>query len=206
MDFIHQLGAFSYLGVFVIGLLANMIIPVPEEVTLVTLGYLSATGVFHVVLIIPLLISGLLLSDLLMYFLSRKGSSITQKFYYRFFESQFSFLQNLDEKQLEKIIIFSRFFAFFRFLAPFLGGMYALSLRRFIQLEIMSITLYTTLYVGIGYYLRNQVEKIISGVNIVEHVIVAFVLLGALSLLFVWLRNYFMQNTKLFRNTFKDKN
>jgi membrane protein DedA with SNARE-associated domain len=190
----------------VIGLLANMIIPVPEEVTLVTLGYLSATGVFHVVLIIPLLISGLLLSDLLIYFLSRKGSSITQKFYYRFFESQFSFLQNLDEKQLEKIIIFSRFFAFFRFLAPFLGGMYALPLQRFIQLEIMSITLYTTLYVGIGYYLRNQVEKIISGVNIVEHVIVAFVLLGVLSLLFVWLRNYFMQNTKLFRNTFKDKN
>lgn len=202
MELIQQLGAFSYLGVFVIGLLANMIIPVPEEITLVTLGYLSATGVFHVVLIIPLLVAGLLLSDLLIYTLSKKGSNITKKFYYKFFESQFSFLQDLDTKQLERIIIFSRFFAFFRFLAPFLGGMYRVPLRRFLHLEIMSITLYTTVYVGLGYYLRNQVEKIISGVNIIEHVVVAVGVLILVSLFFVWLRKYFMENTQVF-NRFK---
>ena len=197
MEIIQQLGALSYLGVFIIGLLANLIIPVPEEVSLITLGYLSGIGAFHIVFVIPLIIIGLLINDLLIYWLSKKGSNITQTFYNKFFASQFQFLQNIDNDRLEKIILFSRFFAFFRFLAPFLGGMYKIPIRRFIYLEILSISMYSTIYLFLGFFLHNQVEKIILGVNTIEHIILGLFLLIGASILFTWLKQYFTKNVGL---------
>lgn len=197
MEIIQQLGALSYLGVFIIGLLANIVIPVPEEVSLITLGYLSGIGAFHIILVVPLIVIGLLISDLLIYWLSKKGSKITQTFYHKFFASQFQFLQNIDNERLEKIILFSRFFAFFRFLAPFLGGMYKVPVRRFIYLEVLSISLYSSVYLFLGFFLRNQVEKIISGVNIIEHVVLGLFLLVGATALFTWLKQYFTKNVGL---------
>jgi membrane-associated protein len=203
MELIQQLGAYSYLGVFIIGLLANMVIPVPEEVSLLTLGYLSGTGVFTVFFVIPLLILGLLLSDTFLYYLSRRGSRITTNFYKKFFESRFDFLKDMNNDRLEKIIIFSRFFAFFRFLAPFLAGMHKVPFKRFIYLEVISITLYTSIYVFLGYYLQNQVERIISGVNILGHIISGVVILVLASIVFRYLKKYLIDHIGLFRERLK---
>lgn len=196
------MGAFSYIGVFIVALLANIVIPVPEEVSLITLGYLAGIGMFHIVLVIPIVILGLLISDLLIYFLSKKGSKITEKFYHKFFASQFQFLQNMDNGRLEKIILFSRFFAFFRFLAPFLGGMYKMPARRFIYLETISIAVYAGIYLLIGFFLRNQVEKIISGINVVEHIILGVFLMIGISILFIWLKRFFTKHLGLIQKDF----
>jgi membrane protein DedA with SNARE-associated domain len=203
MEIIQQLGGYSYLGVFVVGLLANLIIPVPEEVSLLTIGYLSGTGVFSVFIVIPILITGLLINDVFLYFLSKKGSRFTTQFYKKFFESRFDFLKEIDNNRVEKIILFSRFFAFFRFLAPFLAGIHNIGFKRFVYLEICSITLYTSIYVFLGYYLRNQIEKIISGVNMVGHIISGIIILVLFSILFNYLKKYLIQHVGFFRENQK---
>ncbi len=64
----------SYLGIFGISLLANMIVPVPEEVFLLALGYLVAKGFFHPVVIVGIVIVGFMISDTVLFFLARKGN------------------------------------------------------------------------------------------------------------------------------------
>lgn len=188
MEMIQQLGALSYLGVFIIALLANMVIPVPEEITLLTLGYLSATGAFHVVLIIPIIMLGLFASDCILYALSYRGSKFIKKFYDKIFHD--TDMLDMSGKSLERTILFSRFLAYLRFLAPFLSGYHKFTFKRFFQLEMMSLVIYVTLYIMLGYFLRNQLERMFTGINTIEHVLAIIGILLLIGIVFFILKKY----------------
>lgn len=188
MELIQQLGALSYIGVFIIALLANMVIPVPEEITLLTLGYLSATGAFHVVLIIPIIMLGLFLSDCVIYFFSYRGSKFIKKFYDKIFHD--TDILDMSGKSLERTILFSRFLAYLRFLAPFLSGYHKFSLKRFFKLEMISLVLYVTIYIMLGYFLRNQIERMFTGINKIEHVLAVIGILLLIGVIFFLLKKY----------------
>lgn len=192
MEFIHQLGGLSYLGVFGISLLANAILPFPEEITLLSLGYLAGIGVFHFGFLIPICILGLLISDTVLYKLSYHGSSFTTKLYEKLFASRFDFLNNLSGERLERVILISRFMVYFRFLAPFLSGYYKLSFKRFLSYEISALSVYVSLYILIGFFLRNQLERVILGIGVVQNIIIAILILAIVFVVFRSLKRYFM--------------
>jgi membrane protein DedA with SNARE-associated domain len=81
MEFIHQLGGLSYLGVFGVAMLAMIVLPFPEEITLLSFGYLAGTGVFHWALLIPMCMAGLFVVILVFISWHVRGSKITTKAY-----------------------------------------------------------------------------------------------------------------------------
>ncbi len=196
MEFIHQLGGLSYLGVFGISLIATVILPFPEEITLLSLGYLAGVGVFHLGLLIPICMLGLFLSDYCIYLLAYNGSKIVTGFYNRMFASKFDFLNHLSGNRLDRFIIFSRFLIYFRFLSPFLAGYYRYTFKKFIRNETISLSVYVSLFLFLGFFLRNRLERVLAGVGVVQNIIGSVIIILAAVFVFKALRTYMLKTDK----------
>ncbi len=172
---ISELGALSYLGIFGVSLLANMVIPVPEEVVLLALGYLAGIGVVNGLVLVPIVIMGLLISDSVIYYLSKKGNKLINGIYNKFFSRRLESKREWLSLHIEKVIFFSRFLIQLRFLGPFLAGQEKVSWKKFLKYELAALVLYVPLLIWIGFYFRNRVEFIISGVNAIKNAVLIFI-------------------------------
>lgn len=168
---IQHLETLSYVGIFIVAIIANVIIPVPEEVILLALGYIAGTGTLNGFIIIPVVILGSVLSDVAMYKLSKSGNRFVMYFYKKFFSRKLEEKRAWLEEHVYKVIFFSRFLVQLRFLGPFFAGQVKVPLREFLRYDIFALIIYVPLYVGVGWYFRNRIEFIVSGVNIVRNVI-----------------------------------
>jgi len=70
---------FGYIGILLWFLTFDQLIPIPEEVSLPIVGYLSAHQVFNPIIAGVFCLSGFLIVDTIYFFLSRKGSSWIKK-------------------------------------------------------------------------------------------------------------------------------
>ncbi len=170
-EVINQLGALSYGGIWIVSFLSNIVIPIPEEIVLLALGYLSGTGAINGYIVIPIIVSALLLNDLLLFLLSKHGSKFTNFLYTRFFakrlEQNGNFLNNISTR---KIIFFSRFLMQLRFLGPFLAGTRGIDKKYFLKYNLLALMIYVPLYVGLGWYFHSRVLLIIKDVGIAKNI------------------------------------
>ncbi len=169
-EIISKLGTLSYGGVFVLSLLANVVIPVPEEVALLAIGYATRAAGLSLVLIIPIVMIGLLVSDLVLYYFSRKGNKLITAFYNRIFKNRLAGHKQWLEDNVTKVIFFSRFLVQLRFLGPFFAGQTKVSWKRFVVYELAALIIYVPLVVGIGSIFHKSIENIIDGINVVRNI------------------------------------
>ncbi len=179
-DLIKQLGNLSYFGILGVSIIANVIVPFPEEIVLLGLGYLAGTGRVHLLILMPIVISGLLLSDVVMFTLSKKGNRLVKKFYEKIFSKKLEPRREWLETHIDKVIFFSRFLVQLRFLGPFLAGQMHITLKRFLKYEIAALLIYVPLYLWVGFYFRNRIEFIASGIGAVKNIILIAVGIGIL--------------------------
>lgn len=170
-DILGQLNALSYGGLWVVSFLSNAIIPVPEEITLLSFGYLAGTGKVDILFLIPIAISGLLTSDIIVYTLSKKGSRLVISIYEKFFAKK---IENHSESwfdiNLTKIVFFSRFLVQLRFIGPFLAGQKNMPLKKFISYDLLALSLYVPIYILLGKYFHSRVQSIINDVNVLRNI------------------------------------
>jgi membrane protein DedA with SNARE-associated domain len=163
------IGSLSYEGIFGISLLSNVIIPIPEEAILLMLGYASRENGASFFLVVTIVMSGLLMSDLIMYGLSRKGNRFILMFYKKFFSKRLDDRRAWFEKNIESVIFFSRFLLQLRFLGPFLAGQSRVSLRKFLTFELAALVIYVPLVIEAGWYFHRHIQNIMDGINILRN-------------------------------------
>ena len=182
---ISQIGSLSYIGIFITSFLANVVVPVPEEVILVIFGYLSKVHPsLPLIYLIPIVIFGVLLSDIVMYMLARSNNKIVTFFYNKLFAHLFS-LENKEwiKQHIRKIIFFSRFMVQFRFLGPFFAGQQKTPFKTFLLYDFLAVSIYIPLYIIIGRFFYTKLNLIIYNVNIVKNIVlILFVGLLVISL------------------------
>ena len=81
---------FSYLGIFIAAIFSGYIIPIPEEVLLLTLGYISSTGYIQLIPLISLILVAFILSDYLVYRLTLQNNKYVDKFVQEVLNIKFS--------------------------------------------------------------------------------------------------------------------
>ncbi len=180
---ISNLGALSYVGIFGISILANVIIPVPEEVVILAIGYVARVSLnINVFTVVPVVILGLLVSDVGMYYLAKKGARPVLYFYNKFFSKRVASRRLWLESHIEKVIFFSRFMVQLRFIGPFMAGQMKVPLKKFLTYELLALVIYVPLLVWAGWYFRNRFEQITGGISMARNVILMIV--GILLLVF----------------------
>jgi membrane protein DedA with SNARE-associated domain len=173
---IEFVGGLSYVGLGVTGFLAQAIIPVPEEVVLIALGYLLSVGDLTWYFAFPAIIIGVLLGDLAIFLLSYHGNK-SLRFTY---EKIFSHIVPIDEpfirRHVKTIIVVSRFVIHLRFLGPFFAGYIKTPIKTFIAYDFPAAVVYAIGYIGIGMFFSQKIDMILSGVNLLKNIV--FVIVG----------------------------
>lgn len=170
-EILKQIAALSYAGIFGTSFLANIVVPVPEEVVILAIGYVAGTGTINFWITLPIVIAGMLLSDIIMFSLSLHGNKIVRTVYDKFFAKIVPMNQEFVEKHITKIIFVSRFLVNLRFIGPFLAGQAKVSYKRFILIDGAAIIIYATTLLWAGHYFSERIEGIFNGVGIFKNVL-----------------------------------
>jgi membrane-associated protein len=194
-EIIKEISALSYLGMWLVSVLANVVIPVPEEIILLAFGYLAGTPAINGFILVPLVISGLLTSDTLMYLFSRRGNKILSTFYDKMFARQLGKgkRQEWVDRNLNKAVFFSRFMLQLRFLGPFLAGQKKMSFKMFFSLDLLALVVYVPIYMALGWYFHSRIDDIVEKINAVKNAVIIILSILALFWLMRFLRNLFLK-------------
>ncbi len=188
-----QLGTLSYVGIFGVSLLANVFIPVPEEIVVLAIGYAAGTGHINGYVVVPIIILGLLISDTAIYFLAKNRNKFITGFYNKLFANRAESKRDWINSHIEHVIFFSRFLMQLRFLGPFFAGQTKTSLRKFYTYELAALVLYVPFLVWAGGYFQNRINEIVNGIGLVRNIVVIIIGIILLFSLFRFINNKFIR-------------
>lgn len=178
---IAQVSSLSYLGIFILALLANFVVPVPEEVILLSIGYVLGMGKLSWVGVLVIVFAGLFISDMVLYELSYRGNRFVVLIYEKYFSKLVPFTEQFIRTHIRKIVVVSRFLVQLRFLSPFFAGYTKMDRRKYMLFDSLALIVYVPLYLFIGFYFRNRFEDIVSGIGEFKNILLILI---ALVLLF----------------------
>ena len=191
-EIIAQVGAMSYLGIFGISFLANIFVPVPEEIVILAIGYVAGTGNINVWISIPVVIFGALCCDILMFALSRRNNPIVKGFYDKFFSKIFPISDEFLQSHVTKITFFARFLVQLRFLGPFLAGQAHMTWKKFLALDTLALVIYVSALIWVGDYFQDRIETIFDGINQFKNIMLILVGIAVLWFLGQFLKKLFL--------------
>ncbi len=186
----------SYLGIFGISFLANVVVPVPEEVVILAIGYVAGTGAINFWITLPVVILGALASDAIMFSLSKNNNRFIKAFYHRFFAKIFPIDIDFLRVHSSKVVFISRFLVQLRFLGPFIAGQSQVSWKRFLTWELLALLVYVPILMWAGHYFEHRIDSVFDGVNTVKNILLAVLALGIVWSLTKLVRNYFLNTLK----------
>lgn len=182
---------FPYLGLFALLVLGGIGFPFPEDTTLILCGFLIFNDVvkpLHAGLVVY---SGVLLSDLFLYFVGRKYGRmiVTHKRFQKIISPEkLSLLEEKFNKRGVLLLLFGRHFVGLRAQILLTAGVMRMSSIKFLTIDAVSASLTIAFMVGAGYMGGNSLQIILKDVTRVEHVAIFLaVTFLALYLLFRYL-------------------
>lgn len=174
-EIIRHVGALSYFGIFGTAFIANIVVPVPEEVVILAIGYVVGAGTMNFWIVLPIVIMGMLLSDVIMFGLSLHGNKIVRTVYDKFFAKIVPMNDEFITRHIRKIVFVSRFLVNLRFIGPFLAGQAKMSYKKFILIDGAAIIIYASALLWAGHYFSARIESIFSGAETLKNVILVII-------------------------------
>lgn len=193
---IEQVRALSYVGLFGISMIANIVVPVPEEIVILAIGYAIGLGHFSFFPTLGIVILGTFIIDLVMFFLSRTNNRFVVGFYEKVFSRLFPINRDFLTKHAEKLIFFSRFLVQLRFLGPFIAGQVRVSWKKFCAYDFAAVVVYISGLLFAGMYFAKRIERIFEGVHQARNIILMIAGLMVLWSIGKIVRNKFLEYVK----------
>ena len=187
LDLGEVLNHWGYVAVFLLIILGNVGLPIPEESILAAAGYLVWRGQLRFSVILILGIVGAAAGDNLGYWIGRRYGRVAVERYSRRLLMNPERLQTLGcfvMKHGFLGVFAARFIPGLRFLASPLAGAAGLPVRSFVMANMLGALAYVPYVVGIGYAvgygLGTYVERVRHVVGEVEAIIlITVIILGA---------------------------
>jgi membrane protein DedA with SNARE-associated domain len=187
LDLGEVINHWGYFAVFLLIILGNVGLPIPEESILAFAGYLVWRGQLHFSVILVIGIVGAAAGDNLGYWIGRRYGRVAVERYSRRILMNPERLQTLGcfvMKHGFLGVFAARFIPGLRFLAGPLAGAAGLPVRSFVMANMLGALVYVPYAVGIGYAvgygLGTYVERVRHVVGEVEYIIlITVIILGA---------------------------
>lgn len=167
---------FSYFGIFLL-LVVIALLPIPEEIVLLLLGYFAGFGFADLDKILIISVLGVIVGDNLVYFLSRKGRKYFYKIKHRVAPKKFLKYESLMKEHSGKTIFLLRFILGLRFFGPFMAGHMKIKWKTFFFYNSIAVLIFVPLFILIGYHFTKILDIIIENIGKVRHSIFLIILL-----------------------------
>jgi membrane protein DedA with SNARE-associated domain len=180
-DFLQHL---SYTGIFLWFLLSQLIVvmPIPEEVVLLSIGYVAATGVWNPLIAAAVAFAALLVADVAFYLLSRSGNRYVARLVKRSEGGAFAQAEAEMRRSMPRTVFTLTFVPRLRFFGPVLAGALKLKWPAFFLADGSAQAIHTAVYVFVGYFFHASLRALFKRMTIVHHVvfIAAIVIIGVI--------------------------
>ena len=177
-----------YLGVFLVLMACGLGLPLPEDVPLLTSGFLVHMGLARLGFMIPVAMAGVLTGDCTLFFMGRKlGHHVVEHRIFRRAVNPARLLmaERLFQKHGIKIVFVGRFLPGLRSMIFMAAGVLRVRFGTFIGVNGMAACISVPTLVVLGYLFGNNLDKIKHEVRTATHFIVlaiVLVVLGGLGL------------------------
>ena len=178
----------GYAAIFLIVILGNVGLPVPEETVLTVSGYLIWKGRLEAVPVILTAIASAVIGDNVAYWLGRRYGRLVLTRFIKVRPERIERMQQLVLRYGMVAVFVARFVAGLRFMAGPLAGSTGLSPVRFFIANLLGAAVYVPVAVGagyaVGYGLSEQIDRLRHAAGEAEHVLIAAIVIAAAA---VWL-------------------
>jgi membrane protein DedA with SNARE-associated domain len=179
-NFTQFIEKFGYIGILIWFLTFDQITPIPEEISLLLIGYLCANGIFNPFLAGAIALAGMVSVDILYYHLSKTGSRLIKR---KSKEKTSGFVAHYKKKLREhtpKTLIILCFIPRMRMWGPILAGSLKIPFKKFFLFDGMGLFLFTIVYISLGFIFHQSLGSFMKKLKGWENIIFigAIILLG----------------------------
>ena len=165
---------FTYVGLFLTLVLCGLGLPVPEELPLLTGGFLAYHGITQYPTTLAISFVGVMAGDNSLFFLGRRfGSSLLR--YLGFvrpdYRQRIERLKMFMDRHGNMTIFYARFLAGVRALVYLTAGSAGMTPRRFVVYDALGAIISVPLAVSIGYFFGNQIDLAIRYIGGFDRVV-----------------------------------
>jgi membrane protein DedA with SNARE-associated domain len=175
----------SYAGIFAWFLVTQLIIvmPIPEEAVLLSIGYVAATGVWNPFIAAGVALATLLLADNAFYFLSKSGNRWVARLAKRSGGGVFARAESQMRRNMPRAVFTLTFIPRLRFFGPVLAGVLKLRWLAFFLADASALAIYVSVYLSLGYFFHRKLLALFGKTTLVHHVIfiVSVVVIGVIA-------------------------
>ncbi len=190
LDPAQLIGHWGYLAIFVLVVLGNMGIPLPEETVLLLAGYLVWQGDLRLPIVLAIGILSAVVGDNIGYQIGRQyGQRAIVRYGHWVLgdPKRLECMRGFVTRYGSRAVFVARFLPGIRFMAGPLAGATGLRPLPFLVANVIGAALYVPLSVALGYAvgygLGDYVARVKRAVGAVEHVVLAVAILAALALM-----------------------
>ncbi len=180
------IGSLSYGGIFLLIIASGHLIPVPESVTLILLGYLSALGERSIWGVAAVAILATLAIDVVVYGICLGGSELAMHLTKRVRGSLLERYKGAEERHLFGLVFASHFVPGWRFANPVIAGMTQMPWKKFGLYSIIASCVYAPIYVFTGFFFHSRVLSIVAAIQSVQHIVLYVLVLGVVAFIIVY--------------------
>ena len=177
---------FIYAGLFLILFIAGVGLPIPEEITLITAGFLVYLEIIQFYPTLITIFIGVLFGDLVVYSIGRKWGQgiLTHRFLRRFFyESRLERVRQFFREHGNKTIFIARFISGLRVAAFLAAGSMGMKPSRVLMYDFLAALFYVPLLILLGYYFGGKIHLLTDVVSRIDLLIkIGLILLGLIGL------------------------
>ena len=171
---VHFIKNGSYFGVFFLSIIVSYVLPIPEAIFLLLVGYVAKITGMNILLVLTLSTLGIIVGDNILYQLSFFGNKFVEKFNRKMRKHKLIQYEHLVTDNVAFSVYFLKFIAGVRFFGPVILGSLRASRKKFVIHNAIASFLHTTLLILLGYYLHKRIFTTLAGVEIFKNVLLLF--------------------------------
>lgn len=158
IDFlITYLSSVSYLLIFLLFLATGLGLPIPEELTLLVIGYLASYDILELIPVMITSFFAVFLSDNLGFFIGKYNQPFIQRFIPK---DTFNLAKKHMHAHGKKTIFLTRFVCGLRVLFPIVAGSVGIPWKTFILIDTSAIILLVPTFILLGYFFGPSIGHI----------------------------------------------
>jgi membrane protein DedA with SNARE-associated domain len=176
-DLPYYVSVLGYVGIFLFFITVDQITPIPEEISLLTIGYFSSQGVFNPFLAGIVALVAFLTVDTAYFFILKAGKKWGKKLQKKMEKSFFKTLKEKFTDHFPRAIFVICFIPRMRLWAPMISSVLQIPYSRFIKYDAISLASFTALYIAIGLFFHKGLNAFMAKLQAVQNIIFLGVML-----------------------------
>ena len=193
--FISYLENFSYFGIFLALVISGYLIPFPEEILVLIVGYAAAAGFVNLYIAALVSIAALIAGDNILFWLSKTGHAT--KFAVKVKKSKLAKFRKYMEGHIGKTIFLFRFIIGLRILSPYLAASMKVKWKKFQFYDLLAILIYVPVLIFIGYHFHNNLAVLLTKFAAIRHFIFLVISITIGIIVTLYINNKFFKKSYL---------